>query len=641
MKRGVLMSGMLIFYCIGFPCRLFSAQNESSSEVRLAGEGTDIFYSDKTFFSATRNSKLIEHVTQNVTVITREELDRWAVSDLDEALGLISGIVVQDSGHAGQVATAQIYGSKPREVRVMVDGITFNATTTGGIADLSQIPLHLVEKIEIIKGASSSVWGSAMGGVINIITRPTGKNWIPSGNAGVSFGEFGTQRDYGEISGSAGPLSYYGMGNYSYSEGFRPNGEELEKRGFGKLELPLSEQLKLKGSFGYSGSKTGEFDFPDLGTSMRRKVYSHYGSAGADFSFHEDVHSELLYKISDRNFRRDTLLFPSAAPFQFAKARSLIHEISYKTVWDISENQALVFGSDIGIDSYRDAVYRAAGTRFNVNKQTTRQAYYTNYQLSVGRFDFDLGTRLDAANSYGVNFDPSAGAAFRLPFWDSILRANVSRAFNAPSLVDRYLSVGTTISNPDLKAEDAIVYNTGIESAPWKWLRAKAVFFQTFLNNSVQTILRDDGLRQPVNISKERRTGFETGLKLGPWFGFSPSYDAAYVKAVDSKGVPLQDRPRMTHDLKINYEKTLKGWKFNCHLAGRHTDLVQYTNFTDPADQVFIFDGKIVLTLPKILYGNFSLFLLARNLTNADFSFDSGRNPNPRRNFESGITYRF
>ena len=614
---------------------------ESHSEILSHAPNDEILYSDKFFYSATRSIQPIGRVTDSVTVITREEIDRWPVSDLDQALSWANGIVIQDTGFIGQTATAQINGSKPREVRVMVDGIPFNATTTGGIADLSQLPLDSVEKIEIIKGAASSVWGSAMGGVINIITRPVGKKIIPHGTNSVSFGAHRTQRERGEMSGSLGPLHYYGFGSHVEDGGHRANSDELENRGLLKAVLPLTEDLSFKSSFGYSGSKISEFNLPDISQTQKRKVFSRYGNAGFSHNWNDKIQSDFFYKFSERKFRREILLFPSQTFFQFSKAHSILHEASFQSVLKFTEAQSLVLGSDVAVEVYRDAVFRATSTRNDVNKESTEHAYYANYQLSWRALDVTLGSRLDATNSYGVNFDPSAGMVVHFPRVRSLFRANVARAFNAPSLVDRYLSVGSTIANPDLEAETAVVYSLGPEIEPIKGISAGASFFQNYMDNSIQTIVRSDGLRQPVNIAQERRTGFETDLKLGPWYGLSASYGTTFVHVTDGDGVPLQSRPRLTQDIKLNYAAVFYRTKLNIHLAGRHTDLVQYSGFTQPADQIFIFDGKIMLTFPTLLYGNVSLFLIGKNLTNENFSFDREHAPLPRRNFEAGVRYQF
>ena len=598
----------------------------------------DIRYTDQIFLTATRSPQKTRRVTDNVKVITREELDRWPVGDLDEALGMINGIVVQDDGHLGQVATAQIYGSKPREVRVLIDGITMNPTTSGGIADLSQIPLDIVEKIEVIKGASSSVWGSAMGGVINIITRPAGKALVPKGSLGFSFGEFGTHRQRSELSGALGPVKYFAAGSNVTSGGFRPHSDVSEQRVFMKVEAPFLEDWRAMGSFGYSGSKVNEFDvpFPTFLARLDRKTYQRYGSAGL---IHEkdNRRSEISYKISERSFRRDTEILP-ATPFSFVKAKSLIHEISTKGVWTIGENQTFVLGSDIAVDVFNTVTI--SGSPTNIRKTATRHAYYANYQLSWEFIDLSLGSRLDATNSYGVHFDPSVGLNIHLPFWQGVISANVSRAFNEPSLSNRYLSAGTTIANPDLLAEHAIVYNLGLEVTPHEKVTSKAVFFQTHLENSVQTIRRSDLLFQAVNIGSERRTGFDIETELGPWYGFSGSYGMAYVKAVQPGKGFVQTRPHFTQDVKVNFFKQYKEFKLNIHLAGRYTDLTLFAGV--PAiDQVFIFDGKIVLTFPEVIYGNLSVFLEGENLFNEDFAFNSTTDTNPQRNFEAGVKFLF
>lgn len=625
---------------------LSPAASNSDTEVWPRRPPIDIRYSDLTVETASRTLQYKDRVPDQVTVITREELEKWAVRDLDEAIGMVTGVVVRNDGLLSQNATVQIHGSKPQEVRVLVDGIPFNPTSTGGIADLSQIPLGIVEKIEIIKGPSSSVWGSAMGGVINIITKPTGRRTLPAAEGEFSWGEHGLQRNGGEVSGKVGSASYYAYGSHAESEGFRPSSEELENRAFLKGEAPLSDTVKTHATFGYSGTENGEFEFPLSNSQFSRKVYSRYGSAGAQWDPSDNWHHEATYKISERRFRRDFRLLPSTNLFRYTKARSLIHEVSAQSVWGMTENQTLVAGMDVGIEGLQSAIFQFAtpssnGTTLNETvKGNTRQGYYLNYQATWDRFDFTLGSRLDSASGYGQNFDPSAGLVYHFPFYETNFRANVARAFNAPSLVDRYVSVGTLVANPDLEAEKAVAYNLGFDTHPVAWLNAKTFFFQTFLEDAIETLRRSDGLSQPVNLTSERRTGFESELALGPWFGFSPSYGFMAVRAVEPGHGLVAGRPAMTQDAKLNYRVKVKDTTLNAHLAGRYTDLVTGSGATDPADQTFLFDGKISLALPKIRGARFILFLLGKNLFNQDYSVDPGNYPHPGRNFEAGFKIR-
>ncbi len=636
-------SVFLPIFCLLFSPHLFAGAQDIDSETEVLARrfSQEIFYSKETFQTATRSPQRLSHVTDQVTVITREELEKWPVRDLDEALGFINGIVMTDDGHLAQAATPQIYGSKPREVRVLVDGITLNATSTGGIADISQIPLEIVEKIEVVKGASSSAWGSALGGVIHIITKPGGKNFIPTFDGSLSWGEFDTERQTGEVSGNAGGLSYYVFGSNAQSEGFRPSSKEFEKRAFLKADLPLGEEWKVFGSFGYSGTENDEFDLPLSNFKFRRKVYSHYGQAGAAWQPAENLHHQVAYKLSERKFRRDRRILSTMAPSLFTKAQSVIHEVTEESIWDITDNQTIALGTDIGVEVLNSAIFSGGGaTIINDRKSSTRHGYYTNYQLSWKAVDFTAGSRLDFTNSYGESFNPSAGVVIHLPFWQAKWRSNVAKAFNAPSFVDRYVSVETTVANPDLEAEKAVGYNTGLDMNPLSWLQQKATFFQTFLEDSIILTPRSDGTSQYINIDSERRTGFETETALGPWYGFSPSYGTMFVSAVDPGKGPLQGRPRFTQDIKLNYGVKLWDTVFNAHIAGRYMDLVTGYGPTDPSDQAFIFDGKLMVKLPQVLYTRWTLFLLAENLFNEDFSFDAGNDPNPQRNFEAGFRVR-
>lgn len=621
-----------------------AAADPGESEVLPHRPPLEIIYSEETFQTASRALQYRKRVPQQVTVITREQLAKWAVRDLDEALGMVNGIVVRNDGLLGQNATAQIQGSKPQEVRVLVDGITFNATTSGGIADLSQIPLEIVEKIEIIKGPSSSAWGSASGGVINIITKPTGKKLLPAAETGYSWGEYGIERRQAEISGSAGGPSYYLFGSQDKSSGFRPNGKEFEDRAFFKTDVPVGEAFKGFGSFGYSGSENGEFDFPLNGSALNRKVYSRYGNAGFQWTPDETLHHETVYKISERRFRRDTRLLPNDDLFRFNKATSMIHEVSTQTVWGFAENQTLTAGADIGVELLQSAIFQFTtpnGTTLNqTNKSNTKHGYYLNYQLTWDDLDVNLGSRIDSTSGYGQYFDPSAGLVYHLPFYQTNLRANVARGFNAPSLVDRYVSVGTLVANPDLEAEKAIAYNLGLESKPASWLSFQGAFFQTFLDDAIENVRRSDSLLQPQNITSERRTGFETDAVFGPWFGFSPSYGVSVVRAEKPGYGPIQARPRFSQDLKLSYSGEYRDFRLNAHFAGRYTDLTTGYGATDPADQIFVFDGKIIFTLPEIFRIRPALFILGKNLFNADYSVDPGNFPNPQRNFEAGFTIR-
>ena len=118
---------------------------------------------------------------ENVTVYTEEDIDKLPSRDLGEVLSYVPAIDVQLSGQFGQATALSINGSNSRQVLLMVDGIPFN-TQLSGQANPSQIPIEHIGRIEVIKGATSSAWGSSLGGVVNVITKDVGDSQKPTGN---------------------------------------------------------------------------------------------------------------------------------------------------------------------------------------------------------------------------------------------------------------------------------------------------------------------------------------------------------------------------------------------------------------------------------------------------------------------------
>ena len=120
--------------------------------------------------SPSRSPKPISQVAENMTVVTAAEIELMNAHTLAEVLNTITGVEVWMLGGPGQVAQASILGSAPSHVTVLMDGVVLNAINTN-IAFVGQFPVQNIEKVEIIKGPASSAWGSALGGVVNIITK--------------------------------------------------------------------------------------------------------------------------------------------------------------------------------------------------------------------------------------------------------------------------------------------------------------------------------------------------------------------------------------------------------------------------------------------------------------------------------------
>ena len=128
---------------------------------------------DEVVVTATRLEEPIEDVAQDITVITRKEIESGSYRDLTEIVRNASGLHLTEYGNRGANALASLRGSTAEQVLVMVDGKRLNKPGDG-LFDLNTLPVPIenIERVEILRGASSALYGAdAMGGVINIITR--------------------------------------------------------------------------------------------------------------------------------------------------------------------------------------------------------------------------------------------------------------------------------------------------------------------------------------------------------------------------------------------------------------------------------------------------------------------------------------
>lgn len=158
----------------------------------LSNETTQL---DKiTVVSATKSEQSIKDVTSNVEVITKEDIEERHFTTVAEALNTISGISLIANGGLGKSTSIYVRGIDSEKLLVLVDGVRFNDVSnfTGG-ADFANLNINNIERIEIIKGAQSGLWGAdATAGVINVITKKPENGF--NGRINLEFGSFQTKK---------------------------------------------------------------------------------------------------------------------------------------------------------------------------------------------------------------------------------------------------------------------------------------------------------------------------------------------------------------------------------------------------------------------------------------------------------------
>src|SRR5918997_6510536 len=242
--------------------------------------------------TATRTPQPIQRLGSAVTVITAEEIAKSSARDVADLLRQSPGVTVTQNGGPGQIQTVSLRGGEVRHTLVLVDGIRVNdPSSTGREFDFSTLVLADVERIEVLRGPQSALYGSdAMGGVINIITK-RGRG-APKATLAVEAGSYNTKEVRGGVSGGNERIDYsfgfsgldtsgfsafgYRIPRFRHLGPFERDGaERLGATGRGGVELTDDVRLEFGGSTNYNWADydAAFLPFPDTPSLADQRLH--------------------------------------------------------------------------------------------------------------------------------------------------------------------------------------------------------------------------------------------------------------------------------------------------------------------------------------------------------------------------------
>jgi vitamin B12 transporter len=584
---------------------------------------------EKIVVTPLRTSVGIGNVSENVIVVNAEQIKALPARDLSEALSYVAGVNIEQRQGFGRATSISIQGADSRQVRVMIDGIPLNSQSSGQVNPVG-FPVENIERIEVIKGAGSSMWGSGLGGVINVITKDTGNTLIPKGNVTASLAGFRTKKDDFDVSGQIGELGYYASAGYMESGGSGSRDDVLSKKTYNKLSYDLKGAGKLIASFGYSGADVNSGVFPD-GSWQAQPYRNRYGKIG----WENDLGASDI-KIDLKHSRQDivTKSFVTSTddePFSRIETKDFLYQLSVNSSSHPREKDLLNIGVDFDNDALKSSAYISKA------KSVRLYAPYTNYTLNVGPWDVISGLRYDHNSEFGQQLSPSLGSVYHFEnIPDTLVRVAVSRAFNAPPLLWKFNENAAlnTAANPDIKAERAWVYEVGYESRPLSLLWFKLSLYRSEVRDALDSAENELGQVVKKNFQKFRRQGAEVEYRLKLYTGLYFTGGAAFNDIEDrstKKTVRGGGKPRQSFDTGLEY-KNKAG--FTAAILGYYDRWNEPASF-EPNDRKMLFDLKI-----RREWKNFSPFLNVYNLTNSKYWADSFF-PVPQRYFEGGVNFKW
>ena len=596
----------------------------------------EILELEKIIVSAKRFLEGLKGVAENVSVITDEEIRSLPARDLSEVLSYIPGVDIEPRSGFGQPTAISIQGSSSRHVRVMIDGIPLNTQASGQV-NPTKFPIENIERIEIIRGAASSVWGSALGGVINMITKDAGDTPVPQGSITHSIAEYGTAKESFNLSGKIGELRYYLFASYMDSDGLRTKADTEEIKSFNKLSFSLGDLAKITSSFGYSQGDVNSGEFPD-GSYQNTPYSNKYGRIGLDVNLDNGTIFDGAFKFSRQDII--TKYFASAQdaePYDTVRSQDQYYGLELKSLIHLRDEDRLLLGADFDWHILK-SIY------LTNSKSVNLQAPYANYTLRLNNWDWVFGARFDNNSEFGNQFSPSLGAVYHIPAASgTLIRATVSRAFNAPPLLwkfNDYLLRGFyhVIPNPDIKPERAWVYEMGIESKLTDDIRMELSLYRADVKDAIASVIEGANIYMD-NFEKFRRQGAELKIKAKLNRQLSVAGSAAFNDVENrktGKTVRSIGAARQRFDIEIKYKNE---YGFSCTLKSYYHYWNQVAD-AKPNDRKFISDLRISQEIKNTRGFSLELFLNIYNLTNskywADYYF-----PIPRRYFEGGFTIKW
>ena len=402
----------------------------------------DITQGDTIVVTATRTPIQQADATVPVTVITREDIALSLATDLSELLRFQAGIDIGRNGGPGQATSVFLRGTESNHTLVLIDGVRMNPGTIGGAA-VQNISPEMIERIEIVKGARSALFGTdAIGGVINIVTRRTDQGFV---EGGVGSGSFATQS--GHVSGGNRTSdAEFGVNiDWQDTDGYAPRVDSELERGYENLSANV-----------YASRKAGNHELSVRHWRGEGNVeYLDFFLDPVDQDFENAVTSLALESRPSAAGSSKLVLSFTEDDIQQQQTPDFVHSERLSLDWQYShalENHTLT-GGVYFVDE--DASTLSFGSGFD--ERTLTRAVFLQDQLALGRHKAFVALRLTDHENFGNHATWNAEYAYAIS--DAVtLNFGLGHAFRAPDATDRFGFGGS----PDLKPEIADEQQLGI-----------------------------------------------------------------------------------------------------------------------------------------------------------------------------------
>jgi len=433
--------------------------------------GRDAASLDEVVVTATRTPQALDSIGSSITVITHREIKQKQNVVISDLLASTPGVNYSRNGGPGGVTAVRIRGAETDQNVVVIDGVKLNdPSSTGGGYNFANLVSGDIERIEILRGAQSTLWGSqAIGGVVNIVTMVP-KNPFEA-SATVEGGSLNTGYGRVGLGGADGKLIWRIAGDYYTTDGVSNAVTGVERDGYhhagvtGRVGYELTDDISLdlravysKGHNQFDGSPAPLFVLADTLDNGITKEF--VGYAGLNFSMLDGrLKNRIAYGYT--NTKRDNFNPKQAVTPVTFDALGKNNRVEYQGSLSIVPGWDAVFGAEHESSSFRTtspSAFNPNPVPATANVEITSGYAQVHGELFPG-LTLTAGVRDDSHGTFGNRVLGQAAAAWSLNDGSTIVRASFGQGFKAPTLYQLFSVYG----NRGLRPEEANTFDGGIE----------------------------------------------------------------------------------------------------------------------------------------------------------------------------------
>jgi vitamin B12 transporter len=508
--------------------------------------------------TANRVPTAIQRTGSAITLIPAEEIRKTNPASLVQVLRDVPGLDVTETGGPGGTTAVRIRGANAGQTLVLIDGIRVNDPSSGsGEFDFATLAPGLIDRVEVLRGPQSALYGSdAIGGVINIITK-RGKGPLQTFSQ-VEGGSYGTISGNAGAHGSKDGITYAFALSALRSDRFSSYGYRVRRvtgalpkleadslnryGGYGRIGFdaggPFRAEIGTMGTFTRAGYDASFGTFPDTPSTVNSTFHSSYAKAELDTLDDQLKHSIQLY--SNRTRRKyDSISFGANMlpantyldKYDYIGTRT---GVEYQGTYKMGRLGSMMFGGRLereAIESFSESAspFPFARTK-DVGKAQSTRSVFALWQVPVGeRIDVSLGGRIDDINKVATFRTWRATAAYRIDETGTKLRASLGTGGKAPTLYQLYAPFFGTAT---LRPEHSFGGDIGIDQT---LLNGRLRLSATAFHNRMRDLIDYDfGTSKYQNIARAETSGIELEAQAKLWEGYLAARGSyTHLRAVD------------------------------------------------------------------------------------------------------------